>query len=58
MRPVANAFKKKYSAELLEAIDWAMEVDPMLRPQKVEQLLSKLKSIESLSQNNSRKEAE
>lgn len=58
MRPAANAFKKKYSAELLEAIDWAMEVDPMLRPQKVEQLLSKLKSIESLSQNNARKETE
>lgn len=58
MRPAANAFKKKYSAELLEAIDWAMEVDPMLRPQKVEQLLSKLKSIESLSQNTARKDVE
>ena len=51
MRPAANAFKKKYSLELLEAIDWAMEVDPMLRPQKVEPLLSKLKSIKSLTQN-------
>ena len=58
MRPAANAFKKKYPAELLEAIDWAMEVDPMLRPQKVEQLLSKLKSIESLSQNTARKDVE
>ena len=52
MRPAANAFKKKYSLELLEAVDWAMEVDPMLRPQKVEQLLSKLKSMESLSQSD------
>ena len=51
MRPAINAFKKKYSAELLEAIDWAMEVDPMLRPQKVESLLSKLKKIKSLTQN-------
>jgi len=51
MRPAINAFKKKYSAELLEAIDWAMEVDPMLRPQKVESLLSKLKQIKSLTQN-------
>lgn len=50
MRPSANAFKKKYSSELLEAIDWAMEVDPMLRPQKVEALLSKLKNISSLKQ--------
>jgi len=48
MRPAVSAFKKNYSKELLEAIDWAMEVDPMLRPQKVEALLSKLKSIPSL----------
>ena len=52
MRPAANAFKKKYSLELLEAIDWAMEVDPMLRPQKTELLLNKLKAIKSLSQKN------
>ena len=51
MRPAINAFKKKYSPELLEAIDWAMEVDPMLRPQKVEPLLSKLTKIKSLTQN-------
>jgi serine/threonine protein kinase len=57
MRPAVNAFKKKYSNDLLEAIDWAMEVDPMLRPQKVDSLLSKLKSIKSLTQNNVSKEA-
>ncbi|MEJ2143267.1 MAG: serine/threonine-protein kinase, partial [Gammaproteobacteria bacterium] len=39
MRPAANAFKKRYNQALLEAVDWAMEVDPMLRPQSVEQLL-------------------
>jgi serine/threonine protein kinase len=49
MRPAAVAFKKKYSSELLNAIDWAMEVDPMLRPQKAEQLLAKLQTIPSLS---------
>lgn len=52
MRPAVNAFKKKYSAELLEAIDWAMEVDPMLRPQKVDELLSKLLTIKSLAPNS------
>ncbi len=51
MRPATTAFKKKYSLELLEAIDWAMEVDPMLRPQKVEALLSKFKKIKTLTQN-------
>lgn len=40
MRPAANAFKKRYSNGLLEAIDWAMEIDPMIRPQNVEQLLN------------------
>ncbi|MFO7604639.1 MAG: serine/threonine-protein kinase [Gammaproteobacteria bacterium] len=45
LRPAASAFKKKYSPTLLEAIDWAMEVDPMLRPQNVDQLLEKLAPI-------------
>lgn len=58
MRPAVNAFKKKYSNDLLEAIDWAMEVDPMLRPQKVEALLIKLKSINSLNQKLASKETE
>ena len=39
MRPAASAFKKNYSQQLLEAVDWAMEVDPLLRPQAVEKLI-------------------
>lgn len=42
MRPAVNAYKKFYSSWLLQAVDWAMEVDPMLRPQTVEQLLQLL----------------
>lgn len=42
MRPAVNAYRKFYSSWLLEAVDWAMEVDPMLRPQTVEQLLQLL----------------
>ncbi|HEY0634440.1 MAG TPA: serine/threonine-protein kinase [Gammaproteobacteria bacterium] len=40
MRPAAELFKKNYSPNLLAAIDWAMEVDPMLRPQNVDQMLA------------------
>jgi len=39
MKPAAIAFKRKYSNELLEALDWAMEVDPMLRPQTIDEFL-------------------
>lgn len=39
MRPAASIFKKNYSNYLLAAVDWAMEVDPLLRPQSVEQLV-------------------
>lgn len=39
MRSAVNSFKKNYSTSLLKAIDWAMEVDPMMRPQSVDQLL-------------------
>jgi len=35
MKPAAILFKKKYSKVLLEAIDWAMEIDPTLRPQSI-----------------------
>ncbi len=36
MRPAAKAFRRRYPAYLLESIDWAMEVDPLLRPQSAE----------------------
>jgi serine/threonine protein kinase len=39
LRPAAIAFKRKYSQDLLEAIDWAMEVDPLLRPQTIDEFL-------------------
>lgn len=39
MRPAVSAFKKKYSKPLLEGIDWAMEVDPLVRPQSVTEFL-------------------
>jgi serine/threonine protein kinase len=42
MRPAASAFKRRYSAVLLEALDWAMEVDPLLRPQSVDAFLEAL----------------
>ncbi len=35
MRPARIAFRKRYSDGLLRAIDWAMELDPLLRPQTV-----------------------
>ena len=42
LRPAVNAFKKHYSVQLLKAIDWAMAVDPLSRPQEVDELLSTL----------------
>ncbi|MDH3355255.1 MAG: serine/threonine protein kinase [Chromatiales bacterium] len=39
MKPAAKEFRRKYSQVLLQAIDWAMEVDPTQRPQSVDQLL-------------------
>jgi len=39
MKPAAVLFKRKYSVELLEALDWAMEVDPTLRPQTTDEFL-------------------
>ncbi len=36
---LANKYKGKYPAYLLEVIDWAMEVDPLLRPQNAGEML-------------------
>ncbi|MFN2308269.1 MAG: serine/threonine protein kinase [Gammaproteobacteria bacterium] len=33
LKSARSSFRKRYSDSLLAAIDWAMEVDPMLRPQ-------------------------
>jgi serine/threonine protein kinase len=46
MRPASSAFRKNYSQPLLQAVDWAMEVDPLLRPQSAEQLLDAIDKIE------------
>jgi len=35
LRPAQVAFRKRYSDALLAAVDWAMEVDPLLRPQSI-----------------------
>lgn len=42
LRPAVSAFKKRYSIQLLKAIDWAMAVDPLDRPQEVDALLATL----------------
>lgn len=39
LRPAVSAFKRRYSQSLLEALDWAMEMDPLLRPQTVDEFL-------------------
>jgi serine/threonine protein kinase len=35
LKPAQFAFRGRYADNLLRAIDWAMEVDPLLRPQSV-----------------------
>jgi len=42
MKPAVEQFRRRYSRGLLAAIDWAMEVDPELRPQSVEAFLAAL----------------
>jgi len=51
MQPAAKAFKRRYSPDLLEALDWAMEVDPLLRPQSVDEFLEPLLKIGNVDEN-------
>ncbi len=42
MKPATVAYKRRYPKHLLEVIDWAMEVDPLLRPQDAGSMLEAL----------------
>lgn len=42
MRPASVVFKRRYPAYILELIDWAMEMDPLLRPQNAGIMLEAL----------------
>ena len=42
LKPAVSAFKRKYSNQLLSSIDWAMDVDPLLRPQTVDTLIESI----------------
>ena len=42
LKPAQFAFRGRYADNLLRAIDWAMEVDPLLRPQNVAQFRAAL----------------
>jgi hypothetical protein len=39
-KPAVNQFAKHYSTELLEIVDWCMQMDQMQRPQTVDALLA------------------
>jgi serine/threonine protein kinase len=39
LAPAAERFRGRYCAALLRTIDWALEVDPLLRPQSVGELI-------------------
>ncbi|MDH5325402.1 MAG: serine/threonine protein kinase [Gammaproteobacteria bacterium] len=39
LKPAAQAYAKKYSASLLQAVDWAMELDALLRPQSIDEYM-------------------
>ncbi|MES9869767.1 MAG: serine/threonine-protein kinase [Sedimenticola sp.] len=42
MKPAVEMFRRRYPSHLLEVIDWAMEVDPLLRPQDAGTMLEAL----------------
>jgi serine/threonine protein kinase len=42
IKPAAKAFRKQYSKNLLQAVDWALEVNPELRPQSLDELSQSL----------------
>lgn len=46
LKPATVTFKKQYSKKLLRALDWALEVDPELRPQTIQEFKDALPPIQ------------
>jgi len=47
MKPAVQQFRRsKYPSTLLAALDWAMEVDPTLRPQSIDELLDAFSKVD------------
>ena len=46
LKPAVLQYRRQYPARLLEAIDWALELDPLLRPQSVDEFLEHLPALE------------
>ena len=42
LKRASGVYRRRYPSYLLEAVDWAMEVDPLLRPQNAGALLAVL----------------
>ncbi len=42
LKPAAKAFRKHYSKTLLKAVDWALDINPELRPQSLDDFLQAL----------------
>ncbi len=51
MKPASHVFKRRYSASLLQAMDWAMEMDPLLRPQTVDEFLDAINQQDNKGDN-------
>ncbi len=47
MQPAARAFRKHYSKSLLEAVDWALEINPEHRPQTLEDFRQALQPVKT-----------
>ncbi|MEJ2425920.1 MAG: serine/threonine protein kinase, partial [Candidatus Thiodiazotropha sp.] len=47
LKPAARVYRRRYPTYLLEAIDWAMEIDYQKRPQNASELLQALSNNQS-----------
>jgi len=45
MKPAVDAFKKNYSPEFLQLLDWSMDIDPEARPQNCQLLIDKISQL-------------
>jgi len=49
MKPAVDAFRKNYSQEFLQLLDWSMDIDPEARPQNCQILIDKIKELPEIT---------
>jgi serine/threonine protein kinase len=57
MKPAVDAFRKSYSQEFLQLLDWSMDIDPEARPQNCQLLIDKINDLPEITKSPAKQQS-